>query len=240
MTYEQFASKLHKTKEYKKMAKHRHISSPMPLYYLITEEGMQADIMCNSLRADDKRDTALLLIELDYISYIPFGKRGKKIVEDLIKEKENNFNRTYTSYRSIKKDIIYGMLAKIEVKVDEKLKNSINKFFDYMESDMQDFSDVESIAATIRRIGGELDNQSSKSKYYGDDQRFEQMEKILDKIWTHIKTHNTKCFDIKEFLKETKADKPLSPTERLFFKYITSIRLPKEQKEEKLEQLTLK
>ena len=240
MTYEQFASKLHKTKEYKKMAKHRHISSPMPLYYLMTEEEMQADIMCNSLRCDDKRELAFLLIELDYATYIPFGKRGKKIIENLIEEKENQFNRTYLSYRAVKKDNIYGLFATIKVKVDENLKKSIDKFFDYMDSDKQDFSDIESVAATIRRIGGELDNQTSKSKYYGDDQRFEQMEKILDKIWTHIKTHNTKCFDIKEFLKETKADKPLSPTERLFFKYITSIRLPKEQKEEKLEQLTLK
>ena len=67
--------------QYRKIANNNQINSYQPLEIQISTEQTISDIMCTRLHHGMLQYLAELLIQLDYMTYIPFGKRGTKQLE---------------------------------------------------------------------------------------------------------------------------------------------------------------
>ena len=214
MTHLEMDSVVTHTKAYRDVANAKEINGFQPLYTQIELEKNQAQIMCAFLNFGAKQNLAALLMTLDYATYIPFGKRGEKVVESLLKA-----NGIDMSFEQFKRQRMYMVLLQNGIKINKTLKQSIDTYCHFLTTDKQDFSQIESVVATIRKIGGELDNS-----VYSADIRDEEMQKICDRIWMKVK-HCGSQFDIVNFLPQADNYKPLTQAEAKYFEQITSLQV---------------
>lgn len=126
------------------------------------------------------------------------------------------------TYEQFKGKRMLAVLAQAGIKVDKELKENVEKYCHFLVSDKQDFSQIESVAATVRKIGGELDNCVSKGVVAGVNDRNDEMEKILDNIWIFVKFKG-KQFDVNRFMPKVEQDKPFETYEKRYFENITEL-----------------
>ena len=225
MKYVEMMNKLYKTKEYIRIANKYVIRTMQWLEFQISLEKSASDVMCAFLNCTDKQDLSKMLILLDYATYIPFGKRGQKQVENWLESKGIKM-----TYEQFKKNRMLVVLAQAGINVDKELKENVEKYCHFLVSDKQDFSQIESVAATVRKIGGELDNYISKGVVAGVSNRNDEMEKILDNMWTFAKV-NGKQFDANRFMPKFDQNKPFEPFEKRYFENITELKIPTKEEE---------
>ena len=217
MNYGEIIKKLSSSQQYKEIAKTKQAGSFLPLKHQIDQDKSELIIMSVFLNFSDEKLTAEMLMILDYMTYLPFGNRGIEFAKDCIKQNGENID-----LEEMKKQEMFNILKNNGIEINLEIKNSIEKFCHYMFCDEQDLSQVESLAATIRQIDGELDSLSSQGKLVGaDNTREEMIEKILDRIWVNIE-YNEKKFNINKFL--PKQTEKLNESEIEYLNMIINLR----------------
>ena len=220
MTYLDMIDRLLGSSEYRGIANKNAINSYQPLYSQIDNEGTESAILCTHLNFGMLEYFAELLIKLDYIAYIPFGKIGEKHAENCFRKLGKNI-----SVSNYKKRIMIKALNNHGIEVDKSFNEGLDSFLRYLQSQEQNFEDVESVAATVRIVGGYIDNLVAKGEIVGLRERDDAMEKILDDLWTKIKTSGTKKFNINDFLPQQ--EKEFTEKQKEYFKYITGLGVTK-------------
>ena len=233
MTYLDMIMRVMGSREYaakfalKGLANKNQINSYQPLEIQIGIEQTNSDILCTELKHGMLEYFAELLIQLDYVAYVPFGKRGTKQLEKYFEE--NDYKLTPKEY---KKKQMLTTLKKCGIEVGKSFKERIDSYCDYLYSSKQDLSVIESVAACVRQVSGELDNLTSEKTIIGLSERDDKLEQILDNIWTRIKVSGNTKIDMNEFLPKVDENKPLNSDEKKYFEYITQLKQTKEKEEE--------
>ena len=227
MTYLDMILRVMGSSEYRQVANKNQINSYQPLEIQIGTEQTNSDILCTELKHGMLEYFAELLIQLDYVAYVPFGKRGKKQLEKYFEE--NGYKLTPKEY---KKKQMLTTLKECGIEVGKTFSESIDSYCEYLYSSEQDLSVIESVAACVRQVSSELDNLASEKTIIGLSERDDKLEQILDNIWTRIKVSGNTKIDMNDFLPKVDENKPLSGEEKKYFEYITGLNITKEKEEE--------
>ena len=220
-------SRLLGTNEYRQIANENQINSHQPLDTQIGTEQINSDIMCTHLKHGMLQYLAEFLIQLDYITYVPFGKRGQKQLEKCLEQSGYNM-----SPKAYKKNKMIRVLEKNGIAVSDGMNRVLEQFCNYLYSPKQDLSKIESVAACVRQVGGEIDNLISSGQIVGLDERDDKLEQILDNIWTRVKVSGNTKIDMTEFLPNVDENKPLTDAEKEYFEHITRFKITKKQEDE--------
>lgn len=223
MTYNDMVRTVIGSIYYNKTSKKNDVVNSQQLKNQIEFEKEQVDIMSLYFNFGVQNYLADLLFYLDYITYIPFGKRGYKFLEDCLSKEEID-----ASVAELKKNTIHKMLDKIGIKINPDLQNSIDKYCELSYSTEQNFSNIESVAATVRIVGGELDNLISNGQLNAED-RNDKMKKILEDIMMDTKLLKNKKLNIEKYLPKYK-NKKLNNTEIEYFQQMTGFPTKTESK----------
>ena len=227
MTYLDMIGRLMGSSEYRQVANKNQINSYQPLEVQIGTEQITSDILCTYLKHGMLEYFAELLIQLDYIACVPFGKRGTKQLEKYFKD--NGYKLTPKEY---KKKQMLNALKKCNIEVGKTFKERIDSYCEYLYSSKQDLSEIESVAACVRQVSGELDNLVSEKNIIGLSERDDKLEQIIENIWAYIKTNNTTKIDMGDFLPSVDENKPLNSQEKEYFEYITQLKIIKDKEDE--------
>lgn len=231
MTILDMIMRLMSSNQYRQVANKNQINSYQPLEIQIGLEQTNSNILCTHLNHGMLQYLAELLIQLDYFAYVPFGKRGTKQLEKYFEE--NGYQLTPKEY---KKKQMLNALKKCDIEVNNRIKEIIDCYCDYLYSSKQDMSKIESVAACVRQVSGELDNLTSEKVIIGLSERDDKLEEILDNIWTHIKVNNNTQIDMNNFLPKVDENKPLNSEEKKYFEYITNFNITKNDEANKEEE----
>ena len=216
MTYLDMIDRLLGSSEYRRIANKNEINSYQPLYTQIDIEGTESSILSTYLNFGMLEYFAEFLIMLDYVAYVPFGKKGEKYVENCLKNIGKNI-----SISKYKKKIMVKALNNHGIEVGEIFNERIDSFLRYLQTPMQNLENIESVAATVRIVSGYIDTLVAQNKVIGLRERDEEMEKIIENIWTYVKTSGSKIINLNDFLPNQ--ENTLSDYEKKYINYITDI-----------------
>lgn len=219
MNYLDMLVKLNFTNSFKKLSHTIMVGTPQTLEVQMLLEQNRAQYLLHANRAKDE-DTYLsdLLIQLDFMTYVPFGQRGRKQIE-------RSLNIDFTDYKYSK---MIQVLQSNNIEIDFLLNKSIKKYCEYLTVSKQDLSKPESVAATIRQIGGEIENKALAGIDPTFKGRSDQLREIVGKIYDQTEKTGLEI-DLKNYITPDKSE--LSEKEVLYFNNITEIKFKTAEKE---------
>ena len=193
--------RLFDTSTYRHISNLNQINSHQPLMIQIDTESTQGGILSLELKQDMNMYLVEFLIHLDYCAYVPFGGRGRKRLETLLKDKK-------ISFIEYKKKAISRVLEEVGIAIEDG-------FYNFLNTNMQDLREPDSLAATVRLISSELDNLQSKGEIIGIDERNKKLEEILEEILAEANKNELKV-DISKYL-NLYIDEELNEEETKYF-----------------------
>ena len=219
---------------YKKMKNFHDIHGDKLSTQIKTEE-MELELLATYMGFSDMQVAmAKLFFWLDYATYVPFGKKGEQYLNDYLAHEGKK-----ATTKDIKAKAMLNILEKNGVPLDENdIENRVKRYCNHLYSDTQDFSSVESIVATMRRISGEIDNLDSRNELPYSRTRDDELSIVMEKILTFARHNyqNRQHLDIGKFMPKYEG-KLMSPKELTYFKKITGI-ADAEEKDEDAEEET--
>ena len=189
------------TSTYRHISNLNQINSHQPLMIQIDTESTQGGILSLELKQGMSMYLVEFLIHLDYCACVPFGGRGRKRLETLLKDKK-------ISFIEYKKKAISHVLEEAGIAIKDG-------FFNFLNTNMQDLREPDSLAATVRLVSAELDNLQSKGEIIGIDERDKKLEEILEEILVEANKNNLKV-DISKYL-NLYIDEELNEEETKYF-----------------------
>lgn len=219
MSYLDMLVKLKFTNSFKKLSHTIMVGTPQSLDVQMALEQNRAQYLLHANRAKDE-DTYLsdLLIQLDFMTYVPFGQRGRKHIEKCL-------NVNFADYKYNK---MIQVLQSNNIEIDFLLNKSIKKYCEYLTISKQDLSKPESIAATIRQIGGEIENNASAGIIPTLKSRSGQLREIVGKIYNQTEKTGIEI-DLKNYITPDKSE--LAEKEVQYFNNVTGIKSKTAEKE---------
>ena len=169
---------------------------------------------------------AEVLFYLDYATYIPFGKKGERFINDYL----SNKGKTAT-IEDIKRKAMLNVVKKNNIDYsDTNLDNLIKWYCHYLYTDKQDFQSLVSIVATMRRVSGEIDNLVSRNELPTNRTRDDELAITMDQIVGANRNHRHDNLDIGEFMPKCKGEF-MTPRELAYFKKLTGLSPEKENQQ---------
>ena len=193
--------RLFDTSTYRHISNLNQINSHQPLMIQIDTESTQGGILSLELKQDMNMYLVEFLIHLDYCACVPFGGRGRKRLETLLEDKK-------ISFIEYKKKAISRVLEEAGIAIKDG-------FYNFLNTNMQDLREPDSLAATVRLISSELDNLQSKGEIIGIDERNKKLEEILEEILAEANKNELKV-DISKYL-NLYIDEELNEEETKYF-----------------------
>ena len=201
----------------------------------IKTEEMELELLATYMGFSDMQvDMARLLFYLDYATYVPFGKKGEQYINDYLAQ-----NGKKATIKDVKIKAMLNILKKNNVPLDANdIENRVKRYCNHLYSDIQDFSSVESIVATMRKISCEIDNLDSRNELRLDRTRDDELSIVMEKVLSFARQNykDREHLDIGQFMPKYES-KLMTPKELTFFKKITGI-ADAEEKDEDAEEET--
>ena len=173
--------KLLSSNDFKRLTTINMVGTPQSLDVQCSLEQNRAEALAHRLNFNETYLIDILL-QLDFMTYIPFGTRGMRQIEKYLKHSGNK--KTYAEY---KYDQMIDVLKNNNIEVNSKLVQGIKNYCKYLITDEQDLSKAESIAATVRKIGGELENLASLNKINGMRERTGKLRELVNQLYEDTK-----------------------------------------------------
>ncbi|MGN1372547.1 MAG: hypothetical protein ACI4VK_00700 [Candidatus Coproplasma sp.] len=175
-------------------------------------------LLGDELQFDKERDMIEFFFEIDYLLYVPFGRRGMKQVKSCL---TLDSDAEYVKHRT---DKYIEMLTGLGQKsIPDDFIDSATKFCTYLTCNRQDLSVPESAAATARLVFGEFENIISKSEDFVSQFEFAKgANGILKKICDHVKEHGP-VIDLTDFISFDST--PLNEEEIKIFEEFTNLKV---------------
>lgn len=164
-----------------------------------------------------------LLISLDNIAYVPFGERGAKAQDALLKEIDKD-----DSYAKRKLDIFVQTLKNNEVEVTDELMATLKKFVDNYFSTHLDLNDPVNIAVLVRRISGELEHDVINKLILNPMGKNEVLRDLLEKLVSQT-SEEDRTIDLEQYLPESSKMGELDKEQIEYLKNITGMSSGKEK-----------
>lgn len=220
MNYSDLLLKLKESNQYQYMVNSKDVGGRELLQLHMIFDINNYEMMASMLNFEKSQYLSGLLIELDYATYIPFGIKGLRHLQKCLKQEGS-----LTNAIDYKKQQMYRVVKRCGAELNNELKNSIDKFCDYLFTVKQNLSEIESVAASVRIVSGELDNLVSNYKMGSINEKDDNCERILDTMVDYTKT-NGKEINLKEFFDFDKED--LNEKEANYFERFTGLKLTNE------------
>ena len=164
-----------------------------------------------------------ILISLDNIAYVPFGERGAKAQDALLKENDKD-----DSYAKRKLDIFVETLKNNKVEVTEELMATLKKFVDNYFSTQLDLNDPVNLAIMVRRISGELEHDVINKLILNPMGKNEVLRELLRKLVAQTSKED-RTIDLEQYLPESSKMGELDKEQIEYLKNITGMSSSKEK-----------
>ncbi len=157
-----------------------------------------------------------LLIMLDTIAYVPFGKRGMKALEEILSKFDGSPNSV-----KFKIDKMMSALQDNKVEICDELKSIVEKFCQQYIGSIFDLSDPISFAALVRRLNCELEN-SIVSGFINGKIPSDVFEELLEQIFQDTNEEN-RLINLDDYISKRTNDDNLDEDQIKYLKKITKI-----------------
>ena len=219
MTYLDIITNLLYSDEYKNLSHTDMMNESQSLDTQMNFEQSVADIAAENLGCENHQDLIDLLIQLDYLTYVPFGQRGLNKANEYLEK--NNEKENVTGYKINK---ITNVLKKNQIEVNQELTSKVKSFCHYLSNPNQDLSVPESLAAVVRILSGELDNLISAGKITGSAQKDKALKEMVMKLSDDANEKGTKI-NLDNYLQNKNTSK-LTEKEIEYFENVTGLSVP--------------
>ncbi len=155
-----------------------------------------------------------LLIMLDTIAYVPFGKRGMKALEEILSKFDGSPNSV-----KFKIDKMMSALQDNKVEICDELKSIVEKFCQQYIGSIFDLSDPISFAALVRRLNCELEN-SIVSGFINGKIPSDVFEELLEQIFQDTNEEN-RLINLDDYISKRTNDDNLDEDQIKYLKKIT-------------------